>query len=70
MSHYVQVGVTAMRDPLTGDFMQSVPLYAKRTDMQKARMPDTLDLHGIMKTLGKQFKEYEDECKKRGLKPE
>ncbi len=27
--HFVQVGVTALRDPATGDFLPAVPLYVK-----------------------------------------
>lgn len=27
VSRYIQVGVTAMRDPLTGEPMEAVPLY-------------------------------------------
>lgn len=26
---YIQIGVTALRDPATGDFLPSVPLYIK-----------------------------------------
>lgn len=69
MSHYVQVGVTAMRDPLTGDFLPSVPLYARKTDIEKASIPETLNLYDIKRVLGMKFREYEEECRKRGLDP-
>ena len=30
---YIQVGVTAMRDPKTGDFLPAIPLYVKVEDV-------------------------------------
>ena len=32
---YIQIGVTAMRDPATGGFLPSVPLYIKADDAAK-----------------------------------
>lgn len=29
---YIQIGVTALRDPATGGFLPSVPLYIRATD--------------------------------------
>ena len=29
---YVEIGVTAMRDPMTGDFLPARPLYIKATE--------------------------------------
>ena len=39
MSEYIQVGVTAMRDPITGDFLPSVPLYIRAEDQEKVEPP-------------------------------
>ena len=33
MSTYIQVGVTALRDPVTGAILRSVPMYAKAEDL-------------------------------------
>ena len=33
---YIQVGVTAMRDPATGEFLPAVPLYIKAEDGAEA----------------------------------
>lgn len=33
VGEYVQVGVTAYRDPATGEFLPSVPLYARAEDV-------------------------------------
>lgn len=32
MGKFIQVGVTAMRDPLTGEPLEAVPLYVEQTD--------------------------------------
>ena len=32
MSEFIKVGVTAMRDPMTGELLESVPLYVRSTD--------------------------------------
>lgn len=29
---YIQVGVTALRDPISGDYLPAVPLYVKSED--------------------------------------
>lgn len=29
---YIQVGATALRDPITGEFLPAVPLYVKSED--------------------------------------
>lgn len=31
----IQIGVTAARDPLTGDYLPAVPLYIEQTDAAK-----------------------------------
>lgn len=36
MSKFIQVGVTAMRDPKTGGFLPAVPLYIEATDAAEA----------------------------------
>ena len=40
MSEFVQVGVKAMRDPLTGEMLDSVPLYVERQDLEKVPTVD------------------------------
>ena len=35
MSEFVQVGVSAMRDPVTGKMLDGVPLYVERRDLEK-----------------------------------
>lgn len=35
MEGFVQVGVTAMRDPVTMEFLPSVPIYVAEEDVEK-----------------------------------
>jgi hypothetical protein len=40
MSEFVQVGVTAMRDPKTGEPLQQVPLYVEVIDGAEPELPE------------------------------
>ena len=59
---YIQVGVTALRDPMTGGYLPSVPLYIEATDDAVAAEDRLLD--NIGGVLAQKFKEYMDGCKK------
>lgn len=39
MSAYIQVGVTALRDPVTGEYLPAVPLYIREEDRGKVHGP-------------------------------
>ena len=58
MDRYVEVGVTAMRDPKTNEFLPAVPLYVKIAD--DAQEPE----EGLIKDFGKvmalRMKQYMD----------
>ena len=56
MSEYIQVGVTAMRDPATGGFLPSVPLYIRAEDREKVETPVFDD--SVFQALKNKFKEY------------
>ena len=62
MSEYIQVGTAAMRDPLTGDFMQSVPLYIRKEDQGKVEMPVFDD--SLFREMANKFRQYKKECRK------
>ena len=66
MAEFVQVGVTAMRDPMTGDFLPAVPLYVESADLEKGPVPK-LDLSDIGRILAGKMRDYRKECKKEGL---
>ena len=62
MSEYIQVGVTAMRDPATGGFLPSVPLYIRAEDRGKVEIPVFDD--SAFQALKDKFKEYKKEERK------
>lgn len=67
MSEFIQVGVTALRDPLTGEFLPSVPLYVECTDLEAGPVPK-VDLFDIGMVLAGKMREYLNGCKKEGVK--
>ena len=48
---FIQIGVTALRDPATGDFLPAVPLYIKAEDGAQEAEQSLID------DLGKLFAE-------------
>lgn len=40
MSEFVQVGVTAMRDPKTGELLNQVPLYVEVINGEEPELPE------------------------------
>ena len=62
---YIQVGVTAMRDPGTGEFLPAVPLYIKADDSVKAGEEELI--HDIGNVLARRMKAYIDGCKEAGV---
>lgn len=63
--HFAQIGVTALRDPKTGDFLPAVPLYIKvssdeinpKTGMTQA---EELALDDVSKVFAAKMKQYID----------
>ena len=53
---FVQVGVTALRDPVTGEFLPAVPLFIREEDAKNPAFPHTDG--GLMKELSAKMKEY------------
>lgn len=60
MMEFIQVGVTASRDPVSGGFLPSVPLYAKAEDAEGIPEPD----RDCLFKLGKLVEEYKKEAKR------
>lgn len=63
---YIQVGVTAMRDPATGNFLPAVPLYIKEEDgaMESAQNL-TQDLGRL---LADRMRRYKEGCEAAGIR--
>lgn len=56
MSEYIQIGVTALRDPATGGFLPSVPLYIRAEDQEKVEPPFIDD--SALQALKDKYKQY------------
>lgn len=57
MSEFIQIGSTALRDPVTGEFLPAVPLYI-RTEDREACEAAVIDGDGLQKELAKKFAAY------------
>lgn len=62
---YIQVGVTALRDPATGDFLPAVPLYIKAE--AGAEEAEQKIIEGIGNLLARRIKAYVDGCREAGV---
>ena len=56
MSKFIQVGLTAMRDPMTGEPMKAVPLYVEVTDGNEPELPE-IDRKALAEELIRKFRE-------------
>ena len=61
---YLQIGVTALRDPATGAFLPAVPLYIRAEDNAAAEEQHLIDDIGNL--LAKRIKKYMDGCREAG----
>lgn len=62
---YIQVGVTALRDPATGGYLPAVPLYIKADEKAVQAEQRLIDDLGHLFAL--QMKAYMDGCRKEGV---
>ena len=62
---YIQVGVTALRDPATGDFLPAVPLYIKAED--GAEEAEEKLIEDIGKLLEERIRRYKADCEAAGI---
>ena len=58
MSEYIQIGTTALRDPATGDFLPSVPLFIRAEDREKCQPKVLIDGDAFEKKMLEKFAEY------------
>lgn len=64
MSGFIQVGQTAMRDPVTGEMLPAVPLYIAAEDAGKVPQ---VDLDNIGSILAGKMKAYVEGCEQEGV---
>ena len=62
---YIQVGVTALRDPATGGYLPAVPLYIKADKSALEAQQSFFEDIGHLFAL--QIKAYMDGCKEAGV---
>ena len=58
---YIQVGVTALRDPATGEFLPAVPLYIKAED--GAEEAEEKLIEDLGKLMAERIRRYKAACK-------
>ena len=58
---YIQVGLTALRDPATGEFLPAVPLYIKAED--GAEEAEEKLIEDIGKLMAERIRRYKAACK-------
>lgn len=61
---YLQIGVTALRDPTTGEYLPAVPLYIKVEGNAAAEEQHLIEDIGNL--LAKRIKKYMDGCQEAG----
>ena len=62
---YIQIGVTALRDPATGDFLPAVPLYIMAEDGAEEAEQALMDDIGSL--LAQRMKAYMEGCAEAGV---
>lgn len=60
--NFIEVGIMALRDPATGDFLPAVPLYIESTKESKA--DETAMIEDISGVFADKMKEYIEKNKK------
>jgi hypothetical protein len=58
MQKFIQIGITALRDPATGDFLPAVPLYIEAT--ADATQAETTMINDIGRVFAEKMKQYID----------
>lgn len=64
MEKYIQIGVTALRDPGTGEYLPAVPLYIRAED--GAEEAEEKLIADVGKLLAHRMRAYAEGCRKAG----
>lgn len=62
---YIQIGVTALREPGTGEFLPEVPLYVRADDL--AEEAEEQLISDFAKLMALKMRGYRDGCRKAGV---
>lgn len=63
-ARFVQIGFTALRDPVTGDYLPAVPMYIRAEDAERTSYKKPED--DAVATLAGFMKRYVKECREAG----
>lgn len=63
--NFIEIGYTALRDPVTGEFLPAVPLYIKADESAEAAK-ETL-IHDLGALFAQRMKAYKEGCKAAGV---
>lgn len=61
---YIQVGVTAMREPGTGEFLPAVPLFIRAEDAEEGAEESLVQ--DIAKLFAHRMRRYKEACEAAG----
>ena len=64
MGEFIQIGMTALRDPATGDFLPSVPLYIRAEDREKCEPKVLINGDAFPRAMAEKFAAYKREDRK------
>ena len=56
LQKFIQIGITALRDPATGDFLPAVPLYIEATE--ETTEAETAMINDIGRVFAAKMKQY------------
>ena len=62
---YIQIGITALRDPGTGEFLPAVPLFIRADD--SAAAGEEKLIRDIGSLLADRMRRYMEECRASGV---
>lgn len=60
---YIQIGQTALRDPVTGEFLPAVPLYIREKDRKACEPRILIDGDKFQREMAKKIAQYKREGK-------
>ena len=58
MSRFIPIGVTAMRDPLTGEMLDTVPLYVENSPDTAQKLPQ-VDIKAFRAEMVAKYREIQ-----------
>lgn len=64
---FMQIGITAARDPLTGDYLPAVPLYIEQTDLAQKSLEALVDDFSDLEKLVAKFGQYKAQTEAQGV---